>query len=60
MAAFLPYSVAMVSPFTADGDFVPGDVEPLVRHHVAAGAPGLLICGSTVSLVHPTMHALSH
>ena len=45
--SFLPYSVAMVSPFDEAGDFLPGCVQPLVRHLVAAGAPGLLVSGST-------------
>ena len=45
--AFLPYSVAMVTPFDEHGDFHPASVAPLVQHLVAAGAPGLLISGST-------------
>ena len=46
--SILPYSVAMVSPFDEAGEFLPGCVQPLVRHLVAAGAPGLLVSGSTV------------
>ena len=44
---FLPYSVAMVTPFDEHGDFHPASVAPLVQHLIAAGAPGLLISGST-------------
>jgi 4-hydroxy-tetrahydrodipicolinate synthase len=45
--SFLPYSVAMVTPFDAEGEFDPAAVAPLVSHLVSAGAPGLLISGST-------------
>lgn len=45
--SFLPYSVAMVTPFDADGEFEPANVAPLVAHLLKAGAPGLLISGST-------------
>ena len=47
MSSFLPFSVAVVTPFDADGEFRPQDVGPLVAHLVAAGAPALLISGST-------------
>lgn len=45
--SFLPFSVAMVTPFDSDGEFLPGNVEGIVSHLVSAGAPGLLISGST-------------
>eukprot|EP01044_Picomonas_judraskeda_P000215 COSAG03_NODE_9_length_23924_cov_40.675690_3_plen_397_part_00 len=44
---FLPFSVAMVTPFDEDGEFQPGCVAGIVSHLVSAGAPGLLISGST-------------
>eukprot|EP00929_Paragymnodinium_shiwhaense_P009448 TRINITY_DN113627_c0_g1_i1.p1 TRINITY_DN113627_c0_g1~~TRINITY_DN113627_c0_g1_i1.p1 ORF type:complete len:324 (+),score=66.42 TRINITY_DN113627_c0_g1_i1:48-974(+) len=44
---FLRFSVAMVTPFDADGEFEPESVAPLVAHLIKAGAPALLISGST-------------
>ena len=45
--SFLPFSVAMVTPFDSAGDFEPDSVAGIVSHLVSAGAPGLLISGST-------------
>ena len=44
---FIPYCVAMVTPFDEEGDFSPDAVvAPLVAYMVGV-APGLLVCGST-------------
>ncbi len=47
VGGFLPFSVAMVTPFDTDGEFKPASVAGIVSHLVSAGAPGLLISGST-------------
>ncbi|KAI8636854.1 hypothetical protein BD408DRAFT_376227 [Parasitella parasitica] len=45
---FLDYSVAMVTPFTVDGDFDASAVPALTRYYIEqVKAPGLLISGST-------------
>lgn len=47
MAQLPTYSIAMVTPFDTNGDFQASAVDGLVRHLVDAGAPALLISGST-------------
>lgn len=47
VGGFLPFSVAMVTPFDSDGEFQPASVAGIVSHFVSAGAPGLLVSGST-------------
>jgi len=44
---FLPYSVALVTPFDRDGSLKRRPVEALVDRVVAGGAPALLVSGST-------------
>ncbi|KAL7318644.1 hypothetical protein PS15m_001862 [Mucor circinelloides] len=45
---FLDYSVAMVTPFTVEGDFDESSVPALTKYYIEqAKAPGLLISGST-------------
>ncbi|CEP18504.1 hypothetical protein [Parasitella parasitica] len=45
---FLDYSVAMVTPFTIDGDFDANAVPALTKYYIeGANVPGLLISGST-------------
>jgi 4-hydroxy-tetrahydrodipicolinate synthase len=45
---FLEYSVAMVTPFTTEGDFDESSVPGLTRYYIEqVKAPGLLISGST-------------
>ncbi|KAK4515784.1 non-histone protein [Mucor velutinosus] len=45
---FLNYSVAMVTPFTLDGDFDESSVPELTKFYIEqAKAPGLLISGTT-------------
>lgn len=45
---FIDYSVAMVTPFTADGDFDESSVPGLTKYYIEqVKAPGLLISGST-------------
>lgn len=45
---FLKYSVAMVTPFTVDGDFDESAVPELTKYYIEkARAPGLLISGTT-------------
>ena len=41
------FSVAMVTPFDANSEFEPRSVDGLVKHLIDAGAPALLISGST-------------
>ncbi|KAH8555745.1 hypothetical protein BGW37DRAFT_146572 [Umbelopsis sp. PMI_123] len=43
---FLPYTVAIVTPFTQDGEFDTASVPELVKYY-QQHTPGLLVCGST-------------
>lgn len=44
--AFLPYSIAIITPFTKSGAFDAAAVPKVVEYY-AKFAPGLLVCGST-------------
>lgn len=44
---FSPYSVAMVTPFDADGSLSEGPVRAVVERLVGEGVPALLVSGST-------------
>lgn len=48
MGRYLPYTIAMVTPFTKEGHFDVKAVPTLVNYMVnGLKAPGLLVCGST-------------
>ncbi|CEJ02076.1 hypothetical protein RMCBS344292_16093 [Rhizopus microsporus] len=47
MAQFIPYSVAMVTPFTHEGCLDVASVPAVVKYYLDQNIPGLLVSGST-------------
>ncbi|QAA23519.1 dihydrodipicolinate synthase family protein [Sporolactobacillus terrae] len=44
---FLPFSVAMITPFSTNGDLYLKGIPPLIEYYKKQGVPALLISGST-------------